>query len=247
MHDTQKADTPGDAEKAPRRYAEFQQVPRTVIPSTPNDPPARVKEAAPQRDVVAETIASVETLLADRMKRFEQSFEQLTGIATALAREQNPFASDAARGVDESVKARSLDIDERPQDASTGQPSGGATGSALVAPQPKTPAPRQTGGRALATPGPALLDRVAHSPRTNAILLSWAQTLLDELGHDGLPEALEYFESVGWIGADVRVRLTRLTDGLQANGKPRPDWRMNRETLQRSLDYIEELRGFAGG
>lgn len=93
----------------------------------------------------------------------------------------------------------------------------------------------------------AHLERVGHTLENARTLLSWAENLLGASGsREGLDDLLQYYETIGWISADVRAELLAYAAGLPGaaweSERPPTDWRGGLDVHERTLLYIEKLR-----
>ncbi|MHB8606222.1 MAG: FlaD/FlaE family flagellar protein [Thermoplasmatota archaeon] len=91
----------------------------------------------------------------------------------------------------------------------------------------------------------ARLPRIAHDVDTSLLVLSWCDAMLRAASRSGLGELLDYYENVGWLGADARATVEAFADGIAVPDAEPRDWRANVELHQRSLLFIERLRSAA--
>ncbi|MFB6184112.1 MAG: FlaD/FlaE family flagellar protein [Haloarculaceae archaeon] len=79
-------------------------------------------------------------------------------------------------------------------------------------------------------------------PETQAaeyLLFEWLEFLQENAGFRGATEALDYYESVGWITEDVESDLSEYLLGLDERGDDRTDLEMDDHLL--SLVYVAKL------
>ena len=87
-----------------------------------------------------------------------------------------------------------------------------------------------------------LLPDVPENAISNAILLKWVEFLLETVGHQNLPEVLDYYVDIGWISEKVTMKLLAYASGMVApRGRARE--KLSTKDHLRSLLFIEKLRG----
>lgn len=97
----------------------------------------------------------------------------------------------------------------------------------------------------LRSPGPGyrvLLPDIPDSAIANAILLKWVEFLLETVGHQNLPEVLDYYVDIGWISEKVTMKLLAYASGMVAP-RGRAKEKLSTKDHLRSLLFIEKLRG----
>ncbi len=87
-----------------------------------------------------------------------------------------------------------------------------------------------------------LLSSVPDSAISNAILLKWVEFLLETVGHQNLPEVLDYYVDIGWISEKVTMKLLAYSSGMVAP-RGRAKEKLSTKDHLRSLLFIEKLRG----
>lgn len=89
-----------------------------------------------------------------------------------------------------------------------------------------------------------LLPDIADSAIANAVLLKWVEFLLETVGHQNLPEVLDYYVDIGWISEKVTMKLLAYASGMVAP-RGRAKEKLSTKDHLRSLLFIEKLRGRA--
>jgi len=98
-------------------------------------------------------------------------------------------------------------------------------------------------GSSFAFPGyRVLLPDIPESAIANAILLKWVEFLLETVGHQNLPEVLDYYVDIGWISEKVTMKLLAYASGMVAP-RGRAKEKLSTKDHLRSLLFIEKLRG----
>lgn len=89
------------------------------------------------------------------------------------------------------------------------------------------------------------LDEVDLTFQNSLLVLTWADTLLKSArSREGVAELLAYYRSIGWIGEGVERQLLSYVSGLAFTESAGPvDWRADVEIHERSLLFIEKLKG----
>ena len=87
-----------------------------------------------------------------------------------------------------------------------------------------------------------LLPDVPEDAISNAVLLKWVEFLLETVGHQNLPEILDYYVDIGWISEKVTMKLLAYASGMVAP-RGRAKERLSTKDHLRSLLFIEKLRG----
>lgn len=95
--------------------------------------------------------------------------------------------------------------------------------------------------------GSAHLTRVDNTFENHMLLLAWSNLLLKHADRIAISDLLRYYEEIGWIGERVRKQILGYTNGLRyeapRDANPDADWRGNLELHERSLLFIEKLKG----
>lgn len=73
-------------------------------------------------------------------------------------------------------------------------------------------------------------------------LSQWLMFMLERVGHNNLPQLLNYYEDLGWISMDVSDRLVDLAE-TQKQRYVGPSWALSAEEHRISMLYIEKLQG----
>ncbi|TRZ88232.1 MAG: hypothetical protein D4R88_08245 [Methanosarcinales archaeon] len=73
-------------------------------------------------------------------------------------------------------------------------------------------------------------------------LSQWLMFMLERVGHNNLPQLLDYYENLGWISMDVSDRLVDLAE-TQKQRYVGPSWTLSAEEHRISMLYIEKLQG----
>ncbi|HWG91359.1 MAG TPA: FlaD/FlaE family flagellar protein, partial [Candidatus Thermoplasmatota archaeon] len=90
----------------------------------------------------------------------------------------------------------------------------------------------------------AHLERIEPTFENHLVALNWANLLLRYSSPMGLMDLLGYYESLGWISKDVRKQLLAYAEGIAWNPNQMvADWRGNIDLHQRTLLFIERLKG----
>ncbi|MFH1470935.1 MAG: FlaD/FlaE family flagellar protein [Candidatus Micrarchaeota archaeon] len=87
-----------------------------------------------------------------------------------------------------------------------------------------------------------LLSDIPESAIANAILLKWVEFLLETVGHQNIPEVLDYYVDIGWISEKVTMKLLAYASGMVAP-RGRSKEKLSTKDHLRSLLFIEKLRG----
>ena len=87
-----------------------------------------------------------------------------------------------------------------------------------------------------------LLADVPDDAVSNAVLLKWVEFLLETVGHQNLPEVLDYYVDIGWISERVTMKLLAYASGMVAP-RGRSKEKLSTKDHLRSLLFIEKLRG----
>ena len=77
---------------------------------------------------------------------------------------------------------------------------------------------------------------------TKNLQQNWLKFMLERVGHNNLPQLLEYYENIGWISIDVADSLQALANE-EKNLYCGPSWTLSPEEHRISLQYIEKLQG----
>jgi flagellar protein FlaD len=87
-----------------------------------------------------------------------------------------------------------------------------------------------------------LLADVPEEAVSNAVMLKWVEFLLETVGHQNLPEVLDYYVDIGWISERVTMKLLAYASGMVAP-RGRAKEKLSTKDHLRSLLFIEKLRG----
>lgn len=87
-----------------------------------------------------------------------------------------------------------------------------------------------------------LLPDIPDNAMNNAVLLKWVEFLLETVGHQNLPEVLDYYVDIGWISEKVTMKLLAYASGMVAP-RGRAKEKLSTKDHLRSLLFIEKLRG----
>ncbi|MFH1448413.1 MAG: FlaD/FlaE family flagellar protein [Candidatus Micrarchaeota archaeon] len=88
----------------------------------------------------------------------------------------------------------------------------------------------------------ALLPDIPDDAISNAIVLKWVEFLLETVGHQNLPEVLDYYVDISWISEKVTMKLLAYSSGMVAP-RGRSKEKLSTKDHLRSLLFIEKLRG----
>ncbi len=77
---------------------------------------------------------------------------------------------------------------------------------------------------------------------TGSTQQQWLKFMLERVGHNNLPQLLEYYESIGWISIDVTDRLLSLAENEKIRYKG-PTWTLSPQEHRTSMLFIEKLQG----
>lgn len=95
------------------------------------------------------------------------------------------------------------------------------------------------------------LERVERSFQNSLLMLNWSDMLLKSArSREGLREIVDYYQALGWIGSGTRDALLAYAEGLACDPVPEgevADWRGRADVHERSLLYIEKLKGRPSG
>lgn len=119
---------------------------------------------------------------------------------------------------------------------------------APVAPPPAPAVAAPSAPPALKAASPRVhLEDVELTFQNSLLVLTWADTLLKSArSREGVAELLAYYRSIGWIGEGVERQLLSYVSGLAFVESAGPtDWRADVEIHERSLLFIEKLKGRA--
>lgn len=72
-------------------------------------------------------------------------------------------------------------------------------------------------------------------------LCEWLVFMLERVGHNNLPQLLDYYISIGWISEDVANRLLELAD--REKRYKGTSWTLSAEEHRMSLLFIEKIMG----
>ena len=87
-----------------------------------------------------------------------------------------------------------------------------------------------------------LLPDIPDNAMANAILLKWVEFLLETVGHQNIPQVLDYYVDIGWISEKVTMKLLAYASGMVAP-RGRAKEKLSTKDHLRSLLFIEKLRG----
>lgn len=84
------------------------------------------------------------------------------------------------------------------------------------------------------------LTRLPDAYSAQLEVFDWLEALLSKGGLDATLEALEYYESIGWLSESSREHLEEFTGGLAASDPPDPE-PLGVDDHRRSLVFIARL------
>lgn len=83
-----------------------------------------------------------------------------------------------------------------------------------------------------------------HELSDRLLMLEWVDEMLDRVGRANLLDLLEYYQGLGWLGPEMKDRVTRVAVGVDGPSEGRQDdWRGDVDLHRRSLITMERLRG----
>lgn len=89
------------------------------------------------------------------------------------------------------------------------------------------------------------LTEIKNDAISSRILIEWIEFLIKKVGVDGMVDVLAYYVDLGWISAEVLLKVVRYAKGLknwQERGNVKPQGYLTPADHIRTLMYIEELR-----
>lgn len=234
--------------------------PEGAAPPPPDPDPLAVALDASVKEIaekLARLSSSVETVREERSSfdekfgKMEERMRKLTALAEMISTQYNPFlgaeppATNSAVAAVQPVVAAQLAAEVRPPAPARAAP-----------PQPPAPAARPAPPPALAPPpqwAPAPEDDAVEAPaqflthvdpsfQNSMTLLQWSEMLLRAAGREGLPDLLDYYAALGWIGPDMKALVQTYAKGLQVETEGRGDWRARLDLHEKSLVFVEKLR-----
>jgi len=87
------------------------------------------------------------------------------------------------------------------------------------------------------------LNRMPDTYSSNAFTIKLLEFLISKVGRKNLPDLLEYYESIGWIGKDARRHLLEIASGVSVKEGTATDWKLNPEDNLKALQFIQEIKG----
>lgn len=89
----------------------------------------------------------------------------------------------------------------------------------------------------------AVLSSIPDTYSSNAFAVKLIEFLISKIGRKNLPDLLEYYESIGWIGKDARKQLLEIASGVSVREGFSTDWKLSAADNLRVLQFIQEIRG----
>lgn len=216
---------------------------------------ASVKEIA---EKLARLSTSVETVREERTQfdekfgKMEERMRKLTALAEMISTQYNPFlgaeppAKESAVAAVQPVVAAQLAAEVRPMHAPRAPPE---PRRVPVSAPPPAPAPEQEPEWARPAPVPTdqesagpFLSNIDPSFQNSMTLLQWSEMLLRAAGREGLPDLLDYYAALGWIGPEMKALVQTYAKGLHVENEGRGDWRGRLDLHEKSLVFVEKLR-----
>lgn len=231
-----------------------------AAPDPANDPIAAALDQSVREitEKLAKLSSSVEGVREERAQfdekfgKMEERMRKLTALAEMISSQYNPFlgteppARESAVAAVQPVTAAKLAAEVAPH-PSRAPPPGPPARATAPAPPPAQPEPAWQ--KAVPVPedapeGPAgpFLQHVNSSFQTSMTLLQWSEMLLKAAGREGLPDLLDYYRALGWIGDDVKALIQTYAKGLRVEKEGKGDWRGQLDLHEKSLVFVEKLR-----
>lgn len=227
---------------------------------------ASVKEMA---DKIAQLTTSLEAAnserasFEDKVGRMEERMRKLSSLTEAISSQYNPFVGDAPSRESRGMRPPPPGTKSEPAPLAAAPAAMEIPASiALQVPRdaPKAPErflappPEAIAETAIAPPSPAApkekrvhLESIELSFQNSLLVLTWADTLLKSArSREGVAELLAYYRSIGWISEPVERELLSYVSGLSFPESTAPgpsDWRADVEIHERTLLFIEKLKG----
>jgi flagellar protein FlaD len=89
------------------------------------------------------------------------------------------------------------------------------------------------------------LTKIKGDAISSRVLMEWIKFLIEKLSFEGMVDVLAYYVDLGWISADVLLKVLKYAKGLkswQESTNAKPQGFLTPADHIRSLIYIEELR-----
>ncbi|MDY6985760.1 MAG: FlaD/FlaE family flagellar protein [Candidatus Thermoplasmatota archaeon] len=99
------------------------------------------------------------------------------------------------------------------------------------------------GGYELGYEPKAVLGGIPDTYSSNAFTIKLLEFLISKIGRKNLPDLLEYYESIGWIGKDARKQLLEMASGVSVSEGFSTDWKLSAADNLKVLQFIQEIRG----
>ncbi len=88
-----------------------------------------------------------------------------------------------------------------------------------------------------------VLSSIPDTYSSNAFAIKLLEFLISKIGRKNLPDLLEYYESIGWIGKDARKQLLEMASGVSVREGSSTDWKLSAADNLKVLQFIQEIRG----
>jgi len=156
-------------------------------------------------------------------------------------------AAESAASTEEPDTDRSERTDPEPstdQPQAGGSPPDAEVDGAGVDEPPIDPA--AAGAAVEAAPGASdgpYLSALAPTVATEVLIMEWLTMLIDIAGPAGAMKALDFYERIGWISADIKRQLEDVLSGAHERGDPpsRPPSDLTADEHNRSFAHIVRL------
>jgi len=88
-----------------------------------------------------------------------------------------------------------------------------------------------------------ILSRIPDTYSSNAFAIKLLEFIVSKVGRKNLPDILEYYESIGWIGKEARKQLLEMASGVSVKEGSATDWKLSAADNLKALQFIQEIRG----
>lgn len=88
-----------------------------------------------------------------------------------------------------------------------------------------------------------MLDRMPENYSSRAFAIKFLEFLIGKTGKKNLPDLLDYYESIEWIGKEIRDSLLEMASGISVKEGFATDWKLSPEDNLKALRFLEEIKG----
>ncbi len=185
------------------------------------------QDSSTKMDELVDKMNNLEDTLIRALKTMETKQERANMVSETEAKDYSSYSAPAPSKPAITSRSKSYDREKREE------PEQEYEEEAPPAPPSVPSAPSRQR---------VLLADVPEEAVSNAVMLKWVEFLLETVGHQNLPEVLDYYVDIGWISERVTMKLLAYASGMVAP-RGRAKEKLSTKDHLRSLLFIEKLRG----